>query len=99
MTDTGYVFNPYLFAKDQVNGLTTETIEQLDDRYINVGEDVFEETIENLDVKNLNVASTGKIYFTKDNREQLTAYDPTTTNAQIQNSANSNTCYGKTIQI
>jgi microcystin-dependent protein len=93
MTDSGYVFNPYLFAQDKVNGLTTETIEQLDDRYINVGEDVFSENIDTLNVGSLNISSAGKIYFGLDNTEQTTAYDPTVTNAQIQNFAHTNNTF------
>jgi microcystin-dependent protein len=88
-----YVFNPYVFGADKVTELTTETINQLDDRYINVGEDVFNETIDNLNVQNLNMSSTGKIYFANDNTEQTTAYDPTVTNAQILNFANTDNTF------
>jgi microcystin-dependent protein len=88
-----YVFNPYVFGQDKVTDLTTETLNQLDDRYINVGEDVFNETIDNLNVQNLNISSIGKLYFANDNTEQTTAYDPAITNAQILNFANTNNTF------
>ena len=85
MSDSGYVFNPYKNGQLAVQDLSATTLTELDQRYINVGESVFSETIDNLDVQNLNLSTTGKIYFANDMTEQTTAYDPTVTTAQINN--------------
>lgn len=74
--DSGYIFNPSQWKKENVANLQEEQIAQLDARYINVGESVFNENIDNLNVSNLNITSTGKIYFAGTNTEQTTAYDP-----------------------
>ena len=72
MDDSGYIFNPYHWKKSNVANLQEEQISQLDERYINVGENIFNEDIENLNVTTVNISRTGKIIFFKDNTEQTT---------------------------
>ncbi len=81
--DSITVFNPFNSIKANAQELSDNTIAALDNRYINVGEDVYNATIDNLNVQNLNISTTGKLYFANDYTEQLTAYDPAITNAQI----------------
>ena len=76
MSDSNYVFNPIDWATTQVQGLSEQAIEELDERYINVGENVLDQNINNLNLINLNIGSGGKIYFNNDNTTQTTAYNP-----------------------
>ena len=86
MDNSGNVFNPNQWKKETLSaGLTDAEIAILDERYINVGESVFNENIDNLNVKTLNVSSIGKIYFYKDNSEQSTAFSPNIVTQQINN--------------
>lgn len=40
MSDDNYVFNPIDWVTTEIQGLSTQAIEELDERYINVGENV-----------------------------------------------------------
>jgi hypothetical protein len=59
----GYVFNPNNWVSDTVTGLDPVTVDQLDDRYVNIGENVFSSEIENLQARNINIGSGGRMYF------------------------------------
>ena len=74
--NSGYVFNPVSWKKMNLTNLTTEQVTALDNRYINLGENVPYQSVDNMNLINLNIATTGKIYFSNDNTEQTTAYDP-----------------------
>ncbi len=65
--NSGYVFNAFQWNKIISTNLTEEQILTLDDRYINVGENVPSQNVDNLNLINLHVASSGKILFYKDN--------------------------------
>lgn len=80
----GYVFNPNNWVNDTVTGLDPKTVDQLDERYVNIGENVFSSEIENLQVKNINVGSSGRIYFADTSSIQTTAYVP----ADVDNKIN-----------
>jgi microcystin-dependent protein len=77
------IFNPILWKKSEIADIKNETLEQLDDRYINVGENVLDQNINNLNLVNLNISSSGRIYFNGDNTTQTTAYDPNFITNQI----------------
>lgn len=79
----GIVFNPAQWVKNNVTTLSDETIEQLDERYVNVGENILDQSINNLYLVNLNIATSGSIYFSHDNTLQTTAYDPNFVTNQI----------------
>jgi hypothetical protein len=90
MDDSGYIFNPYHWKKSNVANLQEEQISQLDERYINVGENIFNEDIENLNVTTVNISRTGKIIFFKDNTEQTTAFNPNIITEGLNNFLSSN---------
>lgn len=78
------VFNPAKWKKeDDIEGISDDTITLLDNRYINLGENVYEQNINNLSVVNHNIASNGKIYFATDNTTQTTAFIPSFVTNQI----------------
>lgn len=70
------IFNPKLWTKEEIQGVRDDTLVELDNRYINVGENVLDQNINNLNLINLNIASSGRIYFNGDNTIQTTAYNP-----------------------
>lgn len=78
-----FVFNPKRWIKDSVGELADETLLELDDRYINVGENVLDQNITNLNLEHLNMATNGYIYFNGDNTTQTTAYDPNFVTNQV----------------
>jgi hypothetical protein len=71
----GYVFNYIEWKKESAGILNDEIVNVLDERYINVGENVTDQNINNLNLVNLNISSGGSIYFNHDNTVQTTAYD------------------------
>lgn len=77
------IFNPSNWNKE-VKNIDDETMNELDQRYINHGESVFDQNIQNLNVINLNIGNTGKLYF-NDNTSQTTAYIPSFVTNQINN--------------
>ena len=79
----GYVFNPNNWTSDTVIGLAPSTVDVLDERYVNIGENVFSSEIENLQAKNINVGSSGRIYFADTSSLQTTAYIPTDVDNKI----------------
>jgi|GEM_PF-6750896 len=79
------VFNPIDWKKSEVQSLSTDTLEQLDARYVNTGENILDANINNLNLVNLNIASSGTIYFIGDNTTQTTAYDPNYVSNRINN--------------
>ncbi len=81
----GYVFNPNNWVSDTVTGLDPVTVDQLDDRYVNIGENVFSSEIENLQARNINIGSGGRMYFADTSSIQTTAYIP----ADVDNKINS----------
>lgn len=90
------IFNPSQWKKTDIKDVSDTTLQQLDVRYINTGENVFEQTIDNLSVLNLNVASQGKLYFNGDNTTQTTAYQPNFVTNQINLfTSNNNTFTGE----
>lgn len=95
MTD---VFNPKKWNQDQLEegALTTEVLHVLDERYINLGESVIEQNINNLNVQNLRILSSGMLYFAHDNSTQTTAFNPNFVTNQInQFVSNNNTFTGE----
>lgn len=76
MSSDNFVFNPKRWIKETTEGLPDETILTLDERYINVGENVLDQSINNLYLQHLNMETNGYIYFNGDNTTQTTAYDP-----------------------
>lgn len=93
MEDSGYIFNPYQWKKNNAVNLTEEQITSLDDRYINVGEDLSNQTVDNMQLTNLNITTTGKIYFAGTNTEQTTAYDPNLIIEEINNFLSANNLF------
>ncbi len=81
----GYVFNLNNWVSDTVTGLDPITVDQLDERYVNIGENVFSSEIENLQARNINIGSSGRIYFADTTSIQTTAYIP----ADVDNKINS----------
>jgi microcystin-dependent protein len=70
------IFNPKLWVKEEIQGIRDDTLVELDNRYINTGENVLDQSINNLNLVNLNISTTGRIYFNGDNTIQTTAYNP-----------------------
>jgi hypothetical protein len=81
----GYVFNYIEWKKENVGILSDEMVNVLDERYINVGENVIDQNINNLNLVNLNISSGGSIYFNHDNTVQTTAYDQNFIINQVNN--------------
>lgn len=90
------IFNPYHWKKAEIKDITDETLLKLDDRYINTGENVLDQNIENLNAINVNIATQGKLYFNGDNTTQTTAFQPSFVTNQInQFLSNNNTFTGE----
>lgn len=90
----GYVFNPnQWYASTLVDGISNQTLSELDARYINVGENILSETISTLNLVHLNLASSGNIYFNNDNTTQTTAYDPNFVTNKINGFLTSNNTF------
>lgn len=70
------IFNPTKWVAQEIEGIGQESLQKLDNRYINTGENVLDQNISNLNLVHLNMASAGTIYFNTDNTTQTTAYDP-----------------------
>jgi len=85
-----FIFNESMWKKTNAPSITDEIIEKLDDRYINVGENIIDQTINNLNLNHLNLSSGGYIYFNQDNTTQMTAYDPGFITNQINSFTSSN---------
>jgi hypothetical protein len=73
--------------------LSDNTLEQLDQRYVNVGENVIDQNINTLNLVNLNMASNGTIYFNRDNTTQTTAFDPNFVTNQVNNFTSSDNVF------
>lgn len=93
MDDSGYIFNPYQWKKDNLINLTDDQISKLDERYINEGENIPSQNVDNLNIINLHLASSGKIYFATDSTEQTTAFNPSVVTQQINNFLSSNNTF------
>jgi microcystin-dependent protein len=84
------IFNPITWATSEIGDLTQNTINELDERYINTGENVYQQDINNLNLVHLYMSSSGSIYFNGDNTTQTTAYDPGFITNQINQIMNDN---------
>jgi microcystin-dependent protein len=84
------VFNPITWVQSEIGDLSEEVVSQLDARYINTGENVYEQNINNLNLVHVYLASGGTIYFNSDNTTQTTAYDPGFITNQINQLMNNN---------
>lgn len=90
MSDNTYIFNANSWVKNSVTSLSDDVIKELDARYINVGENVIDQNITNLNLVDLNISSNGYIYFGKDSTTQTTAYDPNVVTNKINSFLSSN---------
>ena len=92
------VFNPVKWREDALEEgqISSEVLTLLDNRYINLGESVIDQNINNLYVTNLRITNAGMLHFAHDNTTQTTAFNPNFVTNQInQFTSNNNTFSGE----